>query len=257
MAPGGCISLGRTAAVVVVGLFAGSCASYKSLEGRQVRPKFASVTLLPASPPTADRPAEVEETAVSASDLLERAFVAYQLGRDRRAADSFRAAINTGSLNDAGRALAYWHMALAERRLGNEDTSAEALWSFIFVAQDIIDVRDEHRYSVDGDGDFIDHFNLESRQAEAKGFLAAVWARRVEEFGHSMDVPVVVLSELEGQAFIDFAPICDGEPDRDVRRDVVYIIASIRVERVRINCMADYTNEPYYIVFVLPYGETP
>jgi hypothetical protein len=65
------------------------------------------------------------------------------------------------------------------------------------------------------------------------------------------------MSELEGQSFIDFAPTCDGEPDRDVRRDVVYVIASVRVERVRINCLSDFTNEPYFVVFVLPYGETP
>ena len=257
MAPGGSYSLGPKVAVVVVGLLAGSCASYKSLEGRVVRPKLASVTLLPAAPPLDETPSASDDDDMGASSLLERAFVAFQLGRDRRASDSFGAAINTGSLNDAGRALAYWHIAIAERRLGNEDASADALWSFIFVAQDILDVRDVHPYSVDENGDFVEHFNLEGRQAEAKGFLSAIWAKRVEDFGHSMDAPVVVMSELEGDAFINFAPPCDGEPDRDVRRTVVYSIASVRVERVQVSCLADYTTQPYYVVFVLPYGETP
>ena len=257
MRPGGSISLAVSVAVAVVVVPLGSCVSYKSLEGRTVRPRVASVTLLPAAAPLDGHVEQAPSQELGASALLERAFLAYQLGRDRRAADSFAAAINTGSLNDAGRALAYWHMALAERRLGEEDRSAEALWSFIFVAEEILEVRDVHPYSVDGDGDFVDHFNLESRLAEAKGFLAAIWARRADEYGRSMDQPIVVMSELEGEAFVNFAPPCDGEPDRDVRREGVYTVASIRVERIRISCLADYTNDPYFVVYVLPYGEAP
>ncbi|MBI5508181.1 MAG: hypothetical protein HY903_05460 [Deltaproteobacteria bacterium] len=253
MTPGSGIRLVWGVAATLMGLLVAGCASYRSLEGRVRRPVVASVQPVPTVTPPEDWPAEdPANLRESASDLLEHAFLSFTVGRDQAASRSFAAAIATGDLNDAGRALAYWHIATSERRLDNEDASAEALMSFIVVGQDVLDARATRPYTLDGRSDFVENFNLESRLAEAKGYLAAAWARRVSDFGHSLDEPVVVASELEAEAILAFAPPCEDEADRDVARNVLYTVGSVRVERVKISCIAELTPEPYYIVYVLP-----
>ncbi len=199
-------------------------------------------------------PTSVEEAPrypMTAGELLQQGFVSFRSGEPRVASQAFAAAIATDELNDVGRALCYWHIAVAERHLGDDDRSAEALLSFITVTEDVLAERAENPFA-GGRADVAENFDLIDRLAEARGYLAAAWARRADGYGRSMSEPVVVKSELEGQAFLAFAPPCEDAMDRDVVRRTVYEVGSVRVERANVSCLSDDITAPFYLLYVLP-----
>jgi hypothetical protein len=61
-----------------------------------------------------------------------KAFELTDSGECLPASEIFEQAINTNSLNLAGKATAYWYIAECAGELGNVDKAAEAYTSFIF-----------------------------------------------------------------------------------------------------------------------------
>jgi hypothetical protein len=210
----------------------------------------ASMTPLGLAPEP--EPAEKIENN-SAGAWLERGFVFFHQNRPRESADAFSAAIATGNLNHAGRALAYWHIAQAERRLYNEDRTTEALSSFAVVAQDVLDIRGQKRYAVDEEGDFVEHFQLKERVAEALGYLNAVWARRAEHYARSLENAVVTRSADEARYFIQFVSPCGRASHQSVKREVLgdgegVPFDTLHIERVTIICDPSSTGEQYFVI---------
>lgn len=233
------------------GAFLVTCAPYSSLSGLEERPLVASMT--PVVPAQEIPEIEMDFADDSAGALLERGFVFFHRQQHRKAADSFSAAISTGNLNDAGRALAYWHVAESERKLDNEDKSAEALWSFSLVAQDVMDERVYRRYAVDSTGDFVEHFNLAARVAEARGYVQAAWAKQVKSFGRSVAQPILLHSLQESEYFLQFASPCNPSEHRTIRREILthvdgHPIQDVRVERVTVQCGSKEYSDHFFLV---------
>ncbi len=153
-------------------------------------------------------PAEV----LSAGLLLHRAFDLFRLEQDARAADAFAEAIGTGNLNDAGRSLAYWHIFVAEQHLGHDDRAADALGSFVVVAQDVLDERPE----LTDQDDFIVRFDLTRRLARARATLSAVWAAHASLFGRRVSQPVLVHDDVEKDYFLQLAVPCARSQERQI-----------------------------------------
>ena len=132
-----------------------------------------------------------ERVELPVGEWLERGFAMLSLKRFELAIHSFEKAIGTNSLNDAGRCLSYWSIADAWYNLNDIDNAAEAYFSFLQVAQDIIDERDVRKYAVDANGDFVEYFDLKTKMAVVKDFLNTIWAIR-NGHGRSGDDPIKV-----------------------------------------------------------------
>jgi len=252
-----CIMFYRTTylkitAIVGVGFVVTTCAPYQTLKGYDERPMMAS--MMPVATP-APRPAQNIEDD-SAGAMLEKGFLYFHQDQPRDAADAFATAISTGNLNDAGRALAYWHIAESERRLHNEDRTAEALASFALVAQDVIDVREQHRYAVDEEGDFVEHFKLRQRVDEARGYLNAIWAQRAQSFGRTTENPVVMQTADEARYFIEFVSPCSGGPDRQVEREQLEDARSDGTRLERVNLFCDSAGSVDQLYMLVPKEQT-
>jgi hypothetical protein len=169
--------------------------------------------------PSGEAPLEANlEEDNSAAGLLEKGFAHFRRDESRAAGDAFQAAIDTGHLNDAGRALAYWHIYLAARSSGDLEAGVDALASFIVVGQDILDVREDMRYAVDESGDFVSRFDLEHRLARARALLSATWAAKVHGFGRSVKQPVPIQDASEMEYFLEVAPPCDKTVRRRIEK---------------------------------------
>ncbi|MHA2280010.1 MAG: hypothetical protein ACXAC5_03915 [Promethearchaeota archaeon] len=150
----------------------------------------------------------------SASELLERGFMFFHQKLFRDAAENFRKAIGTGNLNDAGRALAYWHMGLCWTELNEEDNTMDALFSFVMVAQDILDIREIRQYAVAEGEDFVGHFKLMQKLAWARAYINFTWASRGSVYGRSQDNPVLAHNIEELEFFVGMVKgSCEGECD--------------------------------------------
>jgi hypothetical protein len=202
-------------------------------------------------PPTSIRleyPAPVADEELSASQHLEQGFSFYAYNQCDQAAAHFKAAITTGNLNDAGRALAYWHIADCMRKNDNVDNACEAYSSFVIVAQDILDVRDYRQYAVAEGADFVQHFNLFMKMAEAKAYIHSVWAARNDHYGRSQDTPIIMHSVKEVEYFTEFA--CEN--GCDLERAVLAedgVPVTPHTERVTLK-QCDESVDVYFVVVV-------
>jgi hypothetical protein len=167
-----------------------------------------------------DEDDNLSEEVDSAAALLERGFLSFRHDQPADARQAFTAAIATGNLNDAGRAVAYWHIFLANQQQGDVDGGAEALNAFLVAAQDLLDERGTRGVAATSSGDFVDRFDLERRMARARAVLSAVWAAKVLAYGRSAAYPVVVKDETELGYFLELAPPCAQASDRQVVRRV-------------------------------------
>lgn len=193
-------------AMVVVALCL--CCATQSLSTTPVNEQ-ANTTLEPPSSPL-DYPAEpiiapppVPEEA-SAGELLERGFALFHAQNWELSAESFELSIGTGNLNDAGRALSYWHIAECWKRKQDNDRVAEAYHSFIISAQDILDIRERRRFAVTEGQDFVDSFRLVDRLDEARAFMSALWYHRSEDYGRSLSNPITVHNGNEADKVVPF-----------------------------------------------------
>lgn len=142
-----------------------------------VPPQPQLISLMPPST-TVEKEVKVVHKPETASEFLELAFMQYHRALWKEAADTFTLAVGTGNLNDAGRALAYWHIAECYLNLRNEDEAAEAYLAFTLVAKDILDIREKRKYAVTDQGDFVQHFKLEKRMNDAVDYINDLWRSR-------------------------------------------------------------------------------
>jgi hypothetical protein len=193
----------------------------------------------------------------TAGGLLKRAFEFFKNDQNRAAADTFKSAIATGNLNDAGRALAYWHIFVAEEAMGNRNASSDALSSFVVVAQDVMEIRERLRYAEDDSGDFVDRFDLKRRLARARALLSVAWAYHTNWFGRSTTAPVPVHSTAEMNYFLELAPPCARSHDRKVQASIAHPVAgeSTSMSEVDLSCDGSHDKTSYYFQVVAEDGQ--
>ena len=151
----------------------------------------------------------------SAGGHLGQAFKFFETEQWIFSISSFRAALMTGNLNDAGRAISYWHISLAFIELGEDDKSLESLASFIVIGQDILDAREALvRYAITEDGDFVERFGLPNKLAIARAITNYEWASRSDYYGRSRETAVIAHNKTELDHFAAvIRNSCDGECD--------------------------------------------
>jgi hypothetical protein len=254
--------------VAVAACFAGCAAQQQSTPAPQATPTLpAEAQLAPVqavvataaaavqTPVAAATPAladdgEPAEDGVSAGALLRRAFDFFKRDDNAAAANAFRAAIATGSLNDAGRALAYWHVYVCEQSLTHNDRAADALSSFVVVAQDVLEIREHLRYAEDDSGDFVDRFDLKRRLARARAMLSVAWAGETSGFGRSAEAPVPVHSSAEMNYFLELAPPCARAQDRRIQSSPKNAPGASNVAEVNLSCEGSQGQASYFFQVV-------
>jgi hypothetical protein len=183
-----------------------------------------------------------EDINTSAGDLLEQGLRHFARNETDESIQSFQAAIRTGHLNDAGRALAYWHIFNCENDLGHTDASLEALSSFVIVGQDTVDMRSMTAFAVDDSSDFVERFDLERRLARARAILSSTWIDRAGTFGKSADFPVRVEDAMELTYLLEMIPPCTKAEERTYTREEVFQqVTHESVQKIRIRCESDAT----------------
>ncbi len=246
----------RVLSVLALPLLASACATTAAgLAGTDVRdsrpnpPMVASMEPMAteAKPSAAPEPEDVGDD--SAGGLLERAFA--QFNRDDYAASSktFTLAIGTNNLNEAGRALAYWHIYLAEKRLAHEDQATEALASFCEVGEEIMEARDNSRYAMTTASDFIERFNLDTRLSRARAILSATWAKRVPGYGQRSEDAVPVFDQAEADYFVEIAPPCANAKKRQTDKHTM-MKQGHELQRVTIFCEGQKSGTDYFLEIV-------
>jgi len=193
--------------------------------------------------------AETMEKPEGPGALLEQGLVMFRRGHYTDAETSFTAAIGTGRLNDAGRALAYWHIFVSERHRGRIDHSTDALSSFVILAEEILEARRSVRYAVDSEGDFVDRFMLPERLDRARAIISATWANRALGFGRSQTLPVPIRSPAEQEYFLQLTAPCSAAADRTVSRKQLPIDA---IEQVTLTCDIEGTQSSVDFYFQNP-----
>ena len=202
-----------------------------------------------SQPSAAQAPGEPTDDSDSAGALLKRGFDFFSADKNQEAADMFRAAVATGNLNDAGRALAYWHIYVAEQSMAHVDIAADALEAFVVVSQDVLEIRGQLKYAEDDSGDFVDRFDLKRRLARARATLSADWAGHVGIFGRSSRNPVPIHSVTEMNYFLELAPPCAQANDRSVAAGPQQSGAA-GVSEVDMSCNAGAGKVSYYFQVV-------
>lgn len=184
--------------------------------------------------------------AAAAGALLEQGMIHHRQGEFDHAARAFGYAIDTGRLNNAGRALAYWSIFQCASEMGRVDRSANALMSFVVVAEEVFDVRKSLRYAVNAAGDFVDRFDLEVKLQRARAVLSATWATRVPLFGRTVDSPVPVYDHEELGYFLDIVAACEGGERDDRAERQVSDLRGRAVHRVTLTCGGLGKNVDYF-----------
>ncbi len=194
-----------------------SCVSTQTVTETRRGPLLASLKhVVPKVEPIEPaEPIESMHPARAAGVLLERAIVAFRAGELGNASDDFTRAIRTGRLNDAGRSLAYWHVFLAEKQMGNTSVSSDALSSFVVVAADLVADR------AGGVEDFVVRFDLRGKLARARATLSANWANRSPVFGRTQASAVPVRSAQEMHYFLALVSPCPSLRSQDVTQELL------------------------------------
>lgn len=155
------------------------------------------------------------DSAPDAVSLLEDAFSLWHEEHYAASVQALHAAIETQNLNDAGQALAYWHIYLAEQALGHSHTAQDALSDFIVVANDMVEHVGAGEHAAPEEG-FVNQFDLPGRLARARATQNLAWAQEARAFGRSAKSPVPVFSDAEMHHFLELAPPCAQARDRRV-----------------------------------------
>lgn len=237
----------RVLSVFALGCIASACASTNPLAAhvdvskqRSDGPQLASMQ--PVAPERGE-PSTPEVGDDSAGGLLERAFAQFNSDDYSASAKTFEKSIATNNLNEAGRSLAYWHIYLAEKRMGHEDKSTDALASFTTVAQELMESRG-------ASGDFIERFSLDARLSRARAILSATWAKRVPGYGRSASDAVPVFDQVEADYFAEIAPPCATAKRRQTDKHTVSQRSGNELQRVTIYCDGQKAGTDYYLEIV-------
>lgn len=171
---------------------------------------------------------------LTAGELLELALGYLRHGDDQAASMAFQRAIDTGYLSDAGRALAYWYIHLAEKSRGSTDQSINALAGFVVLAEDLLEEASPYRYAKQDRDDFIWQFDLDRRLSLARAVMSAAWAERATGYGLSQEHPVSVHNDVEMTYFIELASPC-ANASQDTKRHTLMVDGGM-VEQVIVEC---------------------
>lgn len=189
---------------------------------------------------------------MTAVELLERGFALFNENKLHDAGTAFHSAVETGNLNDAGRTVAYWHIHLTELANGNSEASAEALASFLVVATDVLENRDEFSYPEESSDDFTYRFDVERRIARARATLSAIWAVKVHDYGRSLLRPVIIRSDAELAYFLELVPPCGQDQERRVLRMPPLATGPMKTERVTVRCKGAEQGIEYFFTAAQP-----
>ncbi len=194
-------------------------------------------------PPAPDK-ADIENDDLTAGELLEMALAYLRHGDDQAASMAFQRAIDTGYLSDAGRALAYWYIHLAEKSRGSIDKSINALTGFVVLAEDLLEEASPYRYASQDREDFIWQFDLDRRLSLARAVMSATWAERAQGYGLSLEHPVSVHNDMEMSYFIELASPCANH-SQEVKRHTLMASGGM-VEQVLVQCTGNPTESISY-----------
>jgi hypothetical protein len=225
--------------ILLVGCLGCASSPVQSIILSEPAPRLPKITVTTIDPPK----------KLPAGKYLGSGLSLYVQKQYQQASGVFQSAIETGDLNDAGRALAYWHIAQCWSHLDDKDLAAEAYHSFAFVAQDILDMREQRRFAVAADGrDFVSHFKVEKKLAEARAYVNAVWATRDSSYGRSLDDPVVANNTVEINAFVAvLMNFCEGACKRVCDLERVKLNEGT-VERIAVSHCEGFLNTFFVVV---------
>ena len=228
----------------------------------RLRPQFAAPT--PPAPADSepqdlgdgpDGPLEETEDLPrqSATQWLEHAFNLWHAGHYAASVAAMREALGTQDLNDAGQAMAYWHIYLSEQALGHNLAARNALADFVAVGHDLLAWAER-----EGSGDpdtaaFVERFDLAGRLARARATLNLAWAKQTRRAGRSSAYPVLVFNDAEIEHFLQLAPPCAQAADRRVvaeerRQDRL----GRATAKVTIRCRHVPRDQAYFFAFIGP-----
>jgi len=190
---------------------------------------------------------------LGAGQYLEMGFMFHGQGKYELATKAFEAAIGTQYLNDAGRALAYWHIADCGLRNNDHDQVAEAYHSFIITAQDIL--SNSRRYAVVNNEDFVSNFQLQQKLIDAQAFMNVIWSVRTNDYGKSLKNPIVVRNIDDANAIASAIMIfCKSRCS--LHRSVLAdngIPVKPHTERILLVHITERTTDSFFVVVI---GET-
>ncbi len=230
----------RVRAISLVGILA-AVPMYSCATSQSVQEQVAVTPEVSQPAPVATEPVMLEECnpEIGAADYLEAGFEYIQKNAVKEATHSFGCAVSTGYLNDAGSALAYWHIAAGHSDLGHMDEACEAFTAFILYASDLLEERAERS------NDFVTNFSLEEKLDQARATISVEWAKRSSYFGRSEDSPIPVHNEDEMQLFFSYLHDCFFKSfDRNP------ISEGSNIERILYECREDGGSEEYFFDFL-------
>jgi hypothetical protein len=196
---------------------------------------------------------ESSSVNIPAAQWLQQGFTLLQHEQFAQGVAALHTAIATQELNDAGRALAYWHIFGAEQNLGHVAAAHNALADFVVVASDLMAQAYGAKEMEGAERTFIDQFDLPGRLARSRATLSLAWAARAPSYGRTVKTPVSVHSETEMRYFIDLAPPCAQAIDRKISQRPLHINASGHpISQVTLHCAKMAQPIDYFFEVVLP-----
>lgn len=157
---------------LVLALCIVSCSSSSTINGQpvEVSPRTQVVVLTRA-----------DMMQMPVPELMSIGLKAFSVQQYPIAIQAFEIAIDTDSLNLAGRAVSYWVLGNSYMVMGDVDSAMDSFMGFTVVGQDIMDIRDEVKFAVTPDGkDFVDNFDLETKLSNAVKYLNDTWSAQKE-----------------------------------------------------------------------------
>jgi hypothetical protein len=224
-------------ALATVGI---SCASVPA-QSPQNKGYLASLKTIP---PTLAPKAQVEpiKAGARASDYLALGLTHYNGSEKLQAIDAFHKALETGDLNNQGRALAYWHLFLSYRDEHLSSHGAEALESFITVSHLLLQQSDD---GVDGEDllehvrTFIERFDLRDRLMLAEVTVEALWAHKDDGYGRTPQRPVLIGSARAQRLFVHVFKPCSEEQNENTKVRIskaAFTVNAQPVDEAKITC---------------------
>jgi hypothetical protein len=196
-------------------------------------------------------PQPIANDSEGAAGRLGLAFQLLGAGHHQAASTQFQSAIDTGELNDAGRALAYWHIALAQTAIGASGYAQDALQSFVVVSVELLAIDPNLSQDAVATSDFVTRFDLRRRLARARAELSAAWAEHTNSFGRSMAAPVPVHNDTEMHYFLELAPPCPpGHARRAFQARLSPAQTSQGLSQVQLSCDGSKLEAEYFFVAV-------
>lgn len=122
-------------------------------------------------------PIKIEVVEPTAGDYLAIGFEQFENKLWSAAAESFKSAISTNGLNNAGRAAVYWHIAQCYLHLSDIDKTVEALFYFSVVADSILHPGTRGDF-FKGQWEFAEQFSLYEKLDFALYYINMVWDSR-------------------------------------------------------------------------------